>query len=118
MGIVRAVLSLLLVLALAVVVARPGESKTIAPVEPPCTASVLRAVFTGPEPVTAVANYGCEDGWAFLWATIGRGPTEVGVTEVLHYDQAAQRWRVALRAKVCSPAIMPHDIYVHGCFSN
>jgi hypothetical protein len=118
MKVCRWSLSLLVVAALVVAVARPRPNYTTAPVETPCTATALSAAFTGAERVTAVASYACEDGWAYLWATIGSGPTAVGVTEVLHYDRALQQWRSALRAKVCSAKIMPHYIYEQGCFSN
>ena len=112
------VLSLLVVAALVVAASRPRETSSFAPLETPCSASALSAPFTGPLPVTAVADYACEDGWAYMWATIGSGAHAIGVTEVLHFDVAQQRWRVSLRGKVCSPRIMPHYIYERGCFSD
>jgi hypothetical protein len=117
-SLLRAISSVALVIALGFALTKTSSSAVVAPVEAPCAAPALSTPFTGPEKVSAVANYGCEGGWAFLWATIGKGPTAVGVTEVLRYDQAAQQWRVALRQHVCHATILPHLVYERGCFSN
>lgn len=109
---------MLLVLALGFSVSRVTSSGAKFALQTPCSASSLSAPFSGPLPITQVTNYGCEDGWGFLWATIGNGAHAVGVTEVVRYDAGNGRWTVAKRLRVCSPRIMPRDIYLLGCFSN
>jgi hypothetical protein len=83
-----------------------------------CSADALSAPFTGTERVTQVVSFGCENGWSFLWATIGTGEHAVGVTEVLHLNESRQRWQVSSRLKVCTPKVLPTFIYRQGCFSN
>jgi hypothetical protein len=68
--------------------------------------------------MSAVASFGCEGPWAYVWATLGVGPHAVGVTEVLHYDATTQRWRPANRGEVCVAHHLPWWIYLEGCFSN
>ena len=86
---------------------RSHEAPTPIPSYAYCSASALSRPFIGPEHVTSVQNYGCEGAWAFLWATIGSGQEAIGVTEVLHFDQADTTWRNASRLKVCKPDVMP-----------
>lgn len=97
-----------------------GASEKSTPTFDPstCAAPALSAAFTGALRVTAVASYACEDGWAYLWATIGTGEHAVGVTEVVHLDAVSDEWRVSSRLKVCKPGVMPAFIYRQGCFSN
>lgn len=118
MSLFRWIGSVLIAAALCVCVARPHETSVTAPLQTPCSVQSLSAAFTGPEFITQVAAYACEDGWAYMWATIGNGAHAIGVTEVLHFDVAEQRWKLSLRATVCSPKVLPHYIYEQGCFSN
>jgi hypothetical protein len=83
-----------------------------------CSADTLSAPFTGALRVSAVASYACQNGWAFLWATVGSGEHSVGVTEVLHFDAPLEKWRISSRLDVCHPGRMPEFIYRQGCFSN
>lgn len=83
-----------------------------------CNAAALGAPFTGALRVSAVASFGCQDGWAYVWATIGSGEHAVGVTEVVHWDSDTSEWRISSRLKVCRPGVMPEFIYRQGCFSN
>ncbi len=94
--------------------------ETTTPIEPTtiCAPTPLSSPFHGAERVTGVASYGCEGGWAYLWATIGSGPEAVGVTEVLRANASMTRWVIASRLKVCKPGVMPNYIYRQGCFSN
>jgi len=102
------------------VVADVWTSEKPAPAFDParCSAAALSEPFTGALRVSAVASYGCEDGWAFLWATVGTGEHAVGVTEVVHWNPALDEWRIASRLKVCRPGVLPDFIYRQGCFSN
>jgi hypothetical protein len=97
-----------------------GATETItSPFDPStCSASALSAPFTGALRVSAVASYACQEGWAYLWATIGTGEHAVGVTEVVHFDPALNEWRVSSRLNVCKPGVLPEFIYLQGCFSN
>ena len=65
------------------------------PASLPCNASALSAPYHGPLKVVSVASFGCEGGFAYLWATVGKGEEEIGVTEVLAYDQWCLGERVA-----------------------
>jgi hypothetical protein len=114
----RSLLSLLLFAATAFCVVKVTSGSSPAPVEAPCNVASLSAAFSGPLTISSVQNYACEEGWAFLWATVGKGQEAVGVTEVVHYDVRAAKWRVAKRLLVCTPKILPHYIYEQGCFSN
>jgi hypothetical protein len=113
------IISSLVVLA-ALVLAANGARETTTPIESAsmCSPRSLSAPFTGAERVTEVASYGCEGGWAYLWATIGSGADAVGVTEVLRANESMTYWIVVSRLKVCKPGVMPNYIYRQGCFSN
>lgn len=115
---VRLLLSLALAGLLVVAVSEASETSTSAFNPSTCSASTLSAPFTGALRVSAVASYACQDGWAYLWATVGEGEHAVGVTEVEHFDSATNQWRVSSRLKVCVPGVVPEFIYRQGCFSN
>lgn len=117
MRLVRLLLSLALAGLLIGAVSGASEKSTPNFEPSTCSAPALSAAFTGFR-VTAVASYACEDGWAYLWATIGTGEHAVGVTEVVHLDPVSNQWRVSSRLKVCTPGVMPAFIYRQGCFSN
>ena len=81
----------------------------------PCTAGALIAHLRH---VHDVANYECEGSWAFLWADVGPGSIDVGVTEVEHYEGEVLGWRVVARLAVCRRGALPAVVYERGCFSN
>jgi hypothetical protein len=69
--------------------------------------------------VLSVQDYGCEEGWAYLWATVGTNERDaIGVTEVLRYSSVEHGWYVVDRLKYCKPAVLPRYVYLRGCFSN
>ncbi len=97
---------------------RTTSSTTSAPVAVPCTSSALAVAFTGQLKLTSMQQFGCEDRWAYAWATVGRGEHAIGVTQVLHYELATSRWEIVSRGRDCKASILPRDIYRLGCFSN
>ncbi len=118
MRIIRPLLSLLIVAGSAVAVSRVS-AQDIAPLPVvPCDAAAISAAFTNGLRLSSLTHFACEDGWAYAWANIGTGPTEVSVTEVLRFDTGAGVWKFALRRDVCTPTILPREIYQKGCFSN
>lgn len=84
----------------------------------PCDVTALGAAFSGPLALHSVSQYGCENDWAYVWANIGSGPSEVSVTEVVHFNAVSGVWKFANRQDVCKPTVLPREIYLQGCFSN
>lgn len=72
----------------------------------------------GSDVVTKVWQFGCRDDWAYVWADVAAGPTSIGVTNVLAWRADLNEWRSVDRAVVCTPAVLPTEIYKQGCFSN
>ncbi len=105
--------ALVLVAGLALVAARATATSSGPPVAAPCTSAALTAHLTY---VDSVQNYGCEAGWAYLWATIGVGAGQFSVTELMSY--AAGGWHAASRATYCHAAMLPDVVYHRACFSN
>ncbi len=101
--------------ALAVVVTKPSSSATTFPEIAPCTVANLTAPY---HDVDSVSNFGCIGDYAFLWATVGSGPGEVGVTELLAYNTSAGVWQNALRATYCTGSALPAYIEQEACNSN
>lgn len=118
MRIFRLVASILILVFSVVVIAKVRAQAQAPLAQVPCGVTSLGAAFTSGEALQSVSQYGCEGEWAYMWATIGTGPGEVGVTEVLHYDALSGAWRLAQRQYVCKPTILPSVIYRQGCFSN
>jgi hypothetical protein len=85
------------------------------PVSVPCNASALSAAYSE---VDGVASFGCVGSWAYLWATVGKGAAEVGVTEVLHYDVTKGEWSNASRRRYCDHHLLPAYVEYWGCNSN
>ncbi len=118
MRIIRPLLSLLIVAGSAVAVSRVS-ARDVAPLAvAPCDAAAISAAFTNGLRLNSLTQFACENGWAYAWANIGTGPTEVSVTEVLRFNTAAGDWKFALRHDVCKPTMLPSEIYQKGCFSN
>lgn len=101
--------------ALVVVVVKPSCSAGTFPSAVPCNASALSAPYHG---VDSVSAFGCEGDYAYLWATVGTGPAEVSVTELLHYDASSATWQNALRADDCPGDKLPAYIEARACNSN
>jgi hypothetical protein len=85
-----------------------------------CSPLALAAPFSGPDELDAISNFGCDRNAAFVWATVGGGNMQVGVTEVEVWDSALGRWRFALREAWCNPEnkLQNRFIYQNGCLSN
>jgi hypothetical protein len=107
-----------MVVALAVAVARTSARDAVALSAVPCDTGALGAAFTSGLALHSITQYACENGWAYTWANIGSGPTEVSVTEVLHFNAVSGAWKFARRQDVCKATILPSEIYLKGCFSN
>jgi hypothetical protein len=88
------------------------------PVAVPCNATALAAPYSGPFKVDSVDSFGCVGTWAYLWATVGKGVAEVGVTEVLHYDVTTSEWKNASRLRYCTHHRLPAYVQYWGCNSN
>jgi hypothetical protein len=111
-----AILALVVATSLAAGAARATSSP--APAAAPCTASALGEAFNGALELQSMDAWGCVGSFAYAWATVGSGPSEVSVTEVLHVDAASERWVLVSRLTYCHPGTLPDPIYRRGCFSN
>ena len=107
-----------LLAALGVAVAKTSSASTSFPLSTPCVASALAAPFTGPLKVQSVESFGCVGSWGYLWATVGTGVQQIGVTEIVHYDTATGEWRSASRLKYCGHHLLPTYVDFWGCNSN
>ncbi len=101
--------------ALIVFAAKPSSSASSFPPSPPCTAAALSAPYHG---VDSVSSFGCVGDYGYLWATVGTGPAEVSVTELLYYDATTSEWENALRANDCEGSTLPPYIEQRACNSN
>lgn len=115
---VRTAASLALLAAVGVVAAHSSCHERGFPVSTPCSASALSAPYHGPLKVVSVASFGCEGRFAYLWATVGKGAEEIGVTEVLAYDEATGAWKNASRLTYCVHHRLPAYVQYWGCNSN
>lgn len=116
----RAVAAALLLAGLGAATAAPTvtSSHRVLPLAVDCSASALSAPYSGPLKVRSVASFGCEGRFAYLWATVGTGAEEIGVTEVLRYDTRTHEWVNALRATYCTDHRLPAYVKYWGCNSN
>lgn len=108
----------IVVAALVLVASHSSYSAKSFPVIAPCSASALASPYHGPLRVDSVQSFGCVGQWAYLWATVGTGQEEIGVTEVLHYDPATSRWANASRLRYCVHHRIPSYVQYWGCNSN
>ena len=83
-----------------------------------CTPHGLSTAFSGPFTLQSIDNFGCAGAWAFVWATVGTGDHQIGVTEVLRFDASRRSWAMASRLRWCKPGLLPELVYRQGCFSN
>ncbi len=111
----RVVVTVVLAAALGWAVATPREHVSAPVLAVPCTSGALIAHL---REVHDVAAYGCEGSWAFLWADVGPGAIDVGVTEVEHYEGAVRGWHAVARPAVCGHGVLPAAVDERGCFSN
>jgi hypothetical protein len=81
----------------------------------PCTASAISSAY---REVDSVQSFGCVGQYAYLWATVGHGEGEIGVTEVAYYDLDTSSWRNASRAHYCVDHRLPTYVQFWGCNSN
>jgi hypothetical protein len=81
----------------------------------PCTATAISSAYRD---VDSVQSFGCEGQFAYLWATVGHGEGEIGVTEVAHYDLDTSSWRNASRLRYCVHQRLPSYVQFWGCNSN
>ena len=110
--------SALVVVALALGASRASAQGRTFPISTPCNAAALSQPYGGPLKVDSVASFGCVGRWAYLWATVGTGVAEVGVTEVLRYDAGTSAWRNASRLTYCDHHLLPRYVELWGCNSN
>ena len=115
MGVWRVVAVAALIVGSAWAVAAPTAHASAPALAVPCTPAALIAHLRD---VHDVASYGCEGTWSFLWADVGPGTIDVGVTEVEHYGGATDGWRVVPRLTVCGHGLLPTVIEERGCSSN
>jgi hypothetical protein len=108
----------LVVAGLIVVTNHATQSSQTFPVAVPCNASAISAPYTGPFTVRSVQSFGCVGQWAYLWATVGKGVQEIGVTEIVHYEPATLSWHNASRLHYCVKHRLPRYVQYWGCNSN
>jgi hypothetical protein len=108
----------LVVAGLVVMTIHPTSSFETFPTAVPCNASAVSAPYTGSFKVRSVQSFGCVGQWAYLWATVGKGVQEIGVTEVLHYETATSSWHNASRERYCVKHRLPTYVQFWGCNSN
>ena len=96
--------------------AGPSSSESVASVA--CTPHALALAFDGSLRLQSIDSFGCAGDWAFLWATVGTGPRETGVTEVVRYYPTTAAWTFVSRLRWCKPSLLPELVYRQGCFSN
>jgi hypothetical protein len=80
-----------------------------------CDASAISAAY---HDVDSVQSFGCAGRFAYLWATVGKGEGEIGVTEVARYDLATSSWKNASRLHYCVDHRLPSYVQFWGCNSN
>lgn len=110
--------SALVVVALALGVSRASAQSRTFPISTPCNAAALSKPYGGPLKVDSVASFGCVGRWAYLWATVGTGVAEIGVTEVLRYNATTSAWQNASRLTYCGHHLLPRYVEFWGCNSN
>lgn len=98
--------------------ARAGPTSPEVASSTTCSPNALSEVFGGQLKLQSIDRFGCVGGWAFIWATVGIGAQEIGVTEVVRFSPSASRWSIVSRLKWCKPALLPELVYRQGCFSN
>jgi hypothetical protein len=111
----RVIGAFVIVAALALFVSQSTCSTRTFPAVVACDASAISAAYSQ---VDSVQSFGCAGTFAYLWATVGKGEGEIGVTEVAHYDLATSRWKNASRLHYCVHHRLPSYVEFWGCNSN
>jgi hypothetical protein len=114
----RLIVAVVLLAALVVASFRTTSRATTSPVAAPCTSAALGSAFAGQFKLASIQKFGCEDEWAYAWATVGSGEEAIGVTQVMHFELATQQWVFVSRERDCKANILPSIVYRQGCFSN
>jgi hypothetical protein len=117
MSVLRVLAILVAILALLFGLSRASESsRTSEAIVTPCSIQSISLSF---QQLDVLNNFGCDNGWAWAFATVGPTAHEVSVTEILHWSAPLGRWLFAKRDVVCRSAmLLPRDVYLRGCFSN
>jgi hypothetical protein len=118
MKLTRLIVATIILAALVVASFRTTSVTVSSPIAAPCTSSALARAFTGHFKLASIQQFGCEGEWAYAWATVGTGEEAIGVTQVMHFDLASQRWVFVSRERDCKASILPSVVYRQGCFSN
>ena len=113
----RLALSVLIVVAGALAASRARSTEAPFPLGATCTRAAVADAFPASMQLVHVDGFGCAAGWAYAWATVGRGVAEISVTEVLRLTPGAG-WAIVSRAQTCFPDVLPPLVYRRGCFSN
>jgi hypothetical protein len=111
----RAVGAVVIVAALALFVSQSSSLSRTFPAVVACNASAISAAY---REVDSVQSFGCAGQFAYLWATVGKGEGEIGVTEVAHYDLSTSTWKNASRLHYCVDHRLPSYVQFWGCNSN
>lgn len=85
---------------------------------PPVVACNATAISSAYHEVDSVQSFGCAGEFAYLWATVGKGEGEIGVTDVAHYDLATSSWKNVSRLQYCVDHRLPSYVQYWGCNSN
>jgi hypothetical protein len=104
-----------IVVALALSATQSHSRAQTFPAAIPCNAGAISAAYTQ---VDSVQSFGCEGGYAYLWATVGHGEGEIGVTEVVSFDESTMSWKNASRLRYCFKHRLPTYVEYWGCNSN
>lgn len=113
----RLALSALVLVASGLAASRARAVVAPSRIDATCSRAAVARAFPASMQLDHVDGYGCAAGWAYAWATVGRGAAEISVTEVLRLSPGAG-WTIVSRAQTCYPTILPALIYRRGCFSN
>jgi|SRR5580693_2087448 hypothetical protein len=101
--------------ALVLFVSHSSSSSRAFPPVVACSASAIAAAY---HEVDSVQSFGCAGEFAYLWATVGKGEGEIGVTDVARYDPTTFTWKNASRLHYCVDHRLPSYVQFWGCNSN
>ncbi len=111
----RALGAVAIVVALSLFVSHPSALCRTFPPVVACDASAISSAY---HQVDSVQSFGCAGSFAYLWATVGKGEGEIGVTEVARFDDATSSWKNASRLHYCVDHRLPSYVQYWGCNSN
>lgn len=105
-------------LATVVILSTASGSGTTTQTDANCTPTSLGYAFSKTLELRSIDSFGCAGSYSYVWATVGTGPAEISVTEILHFDDRTQRWVFLSRLDYCTAGRLPQMVYLKGCFSN